>query len=306
MIKETKKIDKNIDQMLTSMVGSSEDELMLLYTMSSQFSTNKKLVKRYYDVVKQTSFKSFFTGWGGKQGQNKELAKVKSMNKVNSIQFVFKNGEILNLLKQRGHKLRKAKFQDATAIENKINAYKQSHYEQIITPVHAFIIFEHEKGHNTALKKSYRESFTFDGHNLSLQSTQHPSTVIYENIEIKQGRTILNAIAFVISMILVTMITYAGFIYIYQVKLELQYMKLPPGIDCIDQQKNLQQNAPLLAYQEWKSFTQVYKTGWELFASDMSSRISRQGYLACFCRVGETNGDSPDKDYIIVKHPELI
>ena len=71
--------------MLTSMVGSSEDELMLLYTMSSQFSTNKKLVKRYYDVVKQTSFKSFFTGWGGKQGQNKELAKVKSMNKVNSI-----------------------------------------------------------------------------------------------------------------------------------------------------------------------------------------------------------------------------
>jgi len=82
---------------------------MLLYNMRSHFSSNKKLIKRYYDLVKAASFKNFFMNFG--QTQKKELASLKAMSKINSIQFVFNNGAVLKLLKERGHALMKAKFE---------------------------------------------------------------------------------------------------------------------------------------------------------------------------------------------------
>ena len=85
----------------------------------------------------------------------------------------------------------------------------------MVTPVHAFIIFEHEKGHNTALKDSYQNAFTFKNHKLCLKSTQHPSTVVYENLEIKEGRTICNAVFFSVVMVFFSLLVYLFFIYIY-------------------------------------------------------------------------------------------
>ena len=127
------------------------------------------MIKRYYDVVKHSNFKSFFTSFGQQSEQKKELAKLKSMSKINSIQFVYKNAAVIGLLKQRGHALingGETKFDKVLEIENKINAYKDAHYDEMVTPVHAFIIFEHEKGHNTALKKCYSKAFTFNGKKL--------------------------------------------------------------------------------------------------------------------------------------------
>jgi hypothetical protein len=51
-----------------------------------------------------------------------------------------------------------------------------------VTPVHAFVVFEHEIAHNTALKNFAKDSFGLakDCH-LSVQNSKHPTTLLWEN-----------------------------------------------------------------------------------------------------------------------------
>jgi hypothetical protein len=84
-------------------------------------------------------------------------------------------------------------------------------------------------------------------------------------------------------MVLFSLIIYVFFIYIYQVKLEMAYIKTPPGIDCKDQQLNLAKKAVQLAAGESIYFENKYKSVWAMFKPGMSKRISRQGFLSCFC-----------------------
>ena len=75
----------------------------------------------------------------------------------------------MKLLKKRGNYLREAKFAKSKAVETQINTYKNEHYSTIVSPVYAFIIFEHEQAQKVALKNHFRQAFSFNGYKIELQ-----------------------------------------------------------------------------------------------------------------------------------------
>jgi len=76
---------------------------------------------------------------------------------------------MINLLSKRGDCLKQAKFGKAKEIETKIEAYKNAHYEDVVSPVHAFVIFEKEAARNVALARLFRKSFSFGEHPLQVK-----------------------------------------------------------------------------------------------------------------------------------------
>ena len=82
---------------------------------------------------------------------------------VNHCRFAFKNKTIIKYLTQRGNYLKNAKFAKAKQVELKIDAYKNANYEELVSPVHAFVVFEYEAARNLALSKPFRNAFSFRG-----------------------------------------------------------------------------------------------------------------------------------------------
>ena len=111
-----------------------------------EMKENNNLINRFYSVCKKKGiYKNSKTG----------------KNKIRALRFAFKNKEIIKFLQKRGSYLKNAKFTEAEAIENKINTYKNENLDEIVTPVHAFVLFEHEVAHNTALKDYAKDAFSF-------------------------------------------------------------------------------------------------------------------------------------------------
>jgi len=92
---------------------------------------------------------------------------------------------MIKLLAKRGSQLKKSAFEEARKVEQKIHECKENHYDELVTPVHTFVIFEHEIARLTALKKCFRKAFHFDGMPLEMLPTAHPTTVSWQNIQVK-------------------------------------------------------------------------------------------------------------------------
>jgi len=62
--------------------------------------------------------------------------------------FAFDNGELINLLKQRGNAIKFEKWDDMRKINKKIDELKAKNLEKYNRPVAAFLTFENEEGLN--------------------------------------------------------------------------------------------------------------------------------------------------------------
>ncbi len=100
------------------------------------------------------------------------------------IRFGFKNAGIIKLLQKRGSQLRSASFdfKEVQKVEQEICQYKNEHYEELVHPVHAFVLFSHELAKQTALKKTFSSAFSSCGTQLELKRAQHPTTILWQNL----------------------------------------------------------------------------------------------------------------------------
>jgi hypothetical protein len=70
----------------------------------------------------------------------------------------------------------------------KINRYKDENYHDLVTPRHAFVIFEYENAKLVAERKHFTKAFTLLGQTVKISRAQNPSTVIWENYQLPNYR----------------------------------------------------------------------------------------------------------------------
>lgn len=59
------------------------------------------------------------------------------------LKLVFKNGELLKLLKKRGKIIGEGNFEKLTEIEQKLNNFIEKNQEDLKTPICAFVTFNY-------------------------------------------------------------------------------------------------------------------------------------------------------------------
>lgn len=61
-----------------------------------------------------------------------------------TINFTYENGELIEMLKERGEALRECKWDEVKKIEKEVEHLKNHHFEKLTRPISAFITFESE------------------------------------------------------------------------------------------------------------------------------------------------------------------
>lgn len=67
--------------------------------------------------------------------------------KIADIQFSFNNGQLINILKQRGLKIKTNDWSSMSKLDDQLDHLKDTQLEKLIVPVSAFITFESEEGY---------------------------------------------------------------------------------------------------------------------------------------------------------------
>ena len=71
--------------------------------------------------------------------------------KVAIASLAFKNGEMINLLRERGTLIKTEKWDKLKEIETKINLEKAKIMDDLVRPCSVFMTFESEEGYNRAI-----------------------------------------------------------------------------------------------------------------------------------------------------------
>ena len=61
-----------------------------------------------------------------------------------TINFTYENGELIEMLKERGEALRECKWDEVKKIEKEVDQLKNHHFEKLTRPISAFVTFESE------------------------------------------------------------------------------------------------------------------------------------------------------------------
>ena len=80
--------------------------------------------------------------------------------KIAVANLAFDNGDIMDLLRQRGKAIMEEKWDKQAEIETKINELKEAEFDRFITPCSVFMTFENEEGVNRAINMDK----TIEGH----------------------------------------------------------------------------------------------------------------------------------------------
>ena len=64
--------------------------------------------------------------------------------RIVTINFSFENGELIEMLKERGDALRECKWEEVKKIEKEVEHLKNQNFEKLTRPISAFITFETE------------------------------------------------------------------------------------------------------------------------------------------------------------------
>ena len=64
--------------------------------------------------------------------------------RIVTINFSFENGELIEMLKERGEALRECKWEEVKKIEKEVEHLKNHNFEKLTRPISAFITFETE------------------------------------------------------------------------------------------------------------------------------------------------------------------
>ena len=121
---------------------------------------------------------------------------------------------------------------------------------------------------------------------LKIWPATHPTNIIWDAHGVRSKipewarKLILLVIALCFVFTYVTIL-----VWITQNKIEIDYMKKPPGIDCqvINENGKNDKGYILYAYHEYTNFIKNYDGIGNLLKGNMSSRIAKSGYLSCFC-----------------------
>ena len=119
----------------------------------------------------------------------------------------------------------------------------------MIEPTRAFVVFEE----NTTRDKMIGKHITVFGSELKIGHSIHPTNVNWKAHGIKRKMPIwLKRVSVLILIAIGTLLYVTFLIWLTQSKIEIDYMKLPPGNDCESRGKGLNvEGQKLYAYYEW-------------------------------------------------------
>ena len=119
------------------------------------------------------------------------IAKVKHIEvqvvKIADIAFAFNNAELIKLLRVRGQHIMYQNYDKMREVEKEISILKEAKYDDLTTPVDAFITFEAEDGFIMAMEfeerknGSINETKIFMNIPLVLDDAPEPTNIIWEN-----------------------------------------------------------------------------------------------------------------------------
>ena len=87
---------------------------------------------------------------------------------------------------------------------------------------------------------------------------------------------------------------FIAIIWITEIRISLLYMNNPPNVECKTTLDMLGKNSDFMAYFEYRQLVGT-ETNWR---SNLNAKISRGGYLSCFCKQEEKT-EKPSKLYNI-------
>ena len=115
--------------------------------------------------------------------------------RVADIQFSYKNGSLINLLKKRGEHVKNNNWPALKKINEELDKIKTKEYQNLIVPVGAFVTFESEEGLQRCLTLKDKESqVTVLGRKPEIKEAPEPTNIIWENRQFSFVQRFLRAI----------------------------------------------------------------------------------------------------------------
>jgi len=137
---------------------------------------------------------------------------------------------MMSLLEKRANFLMAGKFEKANEVEDQMTELKNTKYDELTTPKAFYCTFHQEYAYIKAL---FIVNFMFEGDDIKVKQATEPTDIVWENRHISScGRKM----RWVIAIILMTLCTFAAFtflLWLIKKKLMIQFMKTPPGLDCV-------------------------------------------------------------------------
>ena len=138
--------------------------------------------------------------------------------RIAQITFAYENGELINLLTDRGYYIKNEKWEKAEAVQDKIEEKlkDENFLNKMQTPCSVFATFETEEGLQRALVysdiKECPKQQSFLGEDLDIQAASEPTDIIWENRQYEpRERTFKRVIVWIIITIMLSLS--AGLIY---------------------------------------------------------------------------------------------
>ena len=154
-----------------------------------------------------------------------------------------------------------------------------------------FATFHTEHAYYISQQPNIKE-FNFEGSPIELKQAAEPTDIIWENRHIRKSERNWRWCSILIVMALLTFGVFTIMVYLVKQKLIVQFIKDPPGVDCVVVTSSYKTDLMQMAYQESKMWTVVDNS-----SNKINQMTSRHGALKCFCDNKKSNGDKSDQLY---------
>ena len=194
------------------------------------------------------------------------------------------------MLYNRTSALSSANFDKARKVEKSIEDFIGKNYDNVVTPTRAFVIFEseHTKDYITKVDENtirFDNDSVFSECKLKFKKAVDPTIVIHEDTDGSRCRKKTSRILVYLGLIIAGWFYLQALIWVSQISIELIYIRSPPGIDCDQFVKTGLREGQVLAYYQFLDHAKSYETGMlKSMFSQMNTRVSKEGYLQCFCQ----------------------
>jgi hypothetical protein len=178
----------------------------------------------------------------------------------------------------------------------------------LITPTRAFIIFEHDVTKDVIVDEKRKISFPsnhpFGETTLIFKQARDPTIIIHEDTNGHFNKSTKRWLTYLCIMVLGWAYLQL-FVKVSQMSIEINYIRLPPGVDCSTYLSTDARENKQLAYFQYLEFEKAYATGFiQTLVTPLDSRIKKDGYLPCFCQSEKDMGEPADKEYGIPEFEE--
>ena len=219
--------------------------------------------------------------------------------KVAIASLAFKNGVMIDLLRQRGGLIKAEKWDKLKEIEAKINVEKDKTIEDLCRPCSVFMTFESEEGYNRAL--NYHQTiedkpeefgalkFWLAKHEIEIQEASEPSDIIWENRQITPAQRTKKGIIVFIIVALMLAVSFVIIFVLTNMSNEA-VNKYPIVTDC----------TALAGYDDYDHLLEISTSVWKQNQAleELGKPVSyKSGYVQCFCIDRAAEEDAVDVEY---------